>query len=280
MTNIRTLSYWGGKGRPNIRDWIQKHLPYNKNHVYIEPFVGMCNILLTRPKSSHEIINDIDTDIATWWKVVRDRHDELRYYIDHTPHCRRTFNIAYDGIREQAFRDNPIKCAWAVYVVLQHGITHAMRRNAFAPTYITNAQRLYNQAFTPYLDKLHNRICDVQIENTDALNILRETQDIEDALVYCDPPYHGTNAVTGERTTVDKYNHPEIDIDAISDAMQRHKGKVAISGYEGSWDHLGWHCHTLDINFVVGGGSATEKVGKPRTEYLYTNYGGEQLAFL
>ena len=279
MNNIRTLSYWGGKGKPNIRDWIQKHLPYSDKHVYIEPFVGMCNILLTRPKSRLEIINDIDTDIMTWWKVIRDHHDELRYYIDYTPHCRRTFKIAYDGIRDNAFCDDPIKCAWAVYMILQHGITHSMRRNAFAPVY-QGSLKLWNTRFSPYLDMLHDRVCNVQMENTDALVILKGTRDVKNAMIYCDPPYHGTNAVTGEKTTVDKYQSPEIDIDAMSDVMQRHKGKIAISGYEGSWDHLGWNCHTLDISFVIGGGGTTEKEGKPRTEYLYTNYSSDQLTLM
>ena len=279
MNNIRTLSYWGGKGRPNIRNFIQKHLPYDPNHTYIEPFVGMCNILLTRPQSRIEIINDIDPDITTWWSVVRDSHDELKYYIAHTPHCRRTFDIAYDGIRSHAFRDNPIKCAWAVYVVLQHGITHSMRRNAFGVTF-QGTIKLYNQRITPYIDMLHKRVRDVQIENTDAVEILVATQDMTDALVYCDPPYHGTNDVTGERTTVDKYVSQEIDLDAMTDAMLKHKGKVAISGYEGSWDHLGWDCHVLDVKFVNTGGGVEEKEGKPRTEYLYTNYGSNQLTFI
>lgn len=275
MPKHRTLSYWGGKGKPMIHNWIIQHLPSDTHCTYVEPFAGMCSILLGRSQCSIEIINDLDANVATWWTVIRDNPEELSYYINNTPHCRMTFHQAYEGLDKGVFDDAPIMRAWAVYVVLQHGITHSFKKNAYAPTY-TMSHRLYNERFTQHIPKLSKRMANVQIQNRTATAVLQDTQDIENVLVYCDPPYHGKNKITGRQTTVDKYNHPEIDLDLMTDLLQSQRGKVAISGYAGAWDHLGWKCYTLEATVVTGGGGKREKEGLPRTESLWVNYQGEQ----
>ena len=44
---------------------------------FVEPFAGMFLVLLNRPKSKVEIINDINDRIVNYARVVRDQPEEL-----------------------------------------------------------------------------------------------------------------------------------------------------------------------------------------------------------
>ncbi len=75
----RSIVYWGGKS-PYDRGtgrWIANLLPNVPGHTYCEPFAGMLGGLLQRERASREIINDLNGDIANFWRVLRDRPAEL-----------------------------------------------------------------------------------------------------------------------------------------------------------------------------------------------------------
>ena len=55
------IPYHGGKGR--MAADIAALLPHH--HVYLEPFAGSAAVLLAKPRSTHEILNDIDGSSAT-----------------------------------------------------------------------------------------------------------------------------------------------------------------------------------------------------------------------
>ena len=69
--------YTGGKARYKLNRWIQSRLPMRTSGLYCEPFAGMLGILLNRPKSKIEIVNDLNGDIVSFWRAVRDYPEEL-----------------------------------------------------------------------------------------------------------------------------------------------------------------------------------------------------------
>ena len=44
---------------------------------YVEPYCGSLSVLLAKPPSNHETVNDLDCRLITFWRVLRDRPDDL-----------------------------------------------------------------------------------------------------------------------------------------------------------------------------------------------------------
>ena len=79
---LRGLKWVGGKSAASALGtgkWITSLLPYDRT--YAEPFAGMCGVLLQRFPSAEEIVNDLDERVVNWWRVVRDRPDEIQRLI-------------------------------------------------------------------------------------------------------------------------------------------------------------------------------------------------------
>lgn len=110
-------------------------------------------------------------------------------------------------------------------------------------------------------------------QDTDACLILERTAKYDFALVYCDTPY------TGART--EPYTTRTIDVDRITDLLKEQKGRVAISGYKGNWDHLGWKKHEFNTHFSPVGEHAGNKETQDRVECLWANFNDNpQMLFL
>ncbi len=67
------VPYFGSKQR--LAPWIVSLMPAHR--VYVEPFGGSAAVLLTKAPSEIEILNDIDGDLVCFFRVLRDRPDEL-----------------------------------------------------------------------------------------------------------------------------------------------------------------------------------------------------------
>ena len=106
--------------------------------------------------------------------------------------------------------------------------------------------------------RLAKRMRDVQLENSDALGLLERTADGDYAVIYCDPPYPTAN--TGP------YAWGNIDFDRLADLLRSQKGAVAVSGYPGEWDCLGWAADRKPALRRQFSG-----VGESRTEALWRN---------
>ena len=260
--NLTGIKYWGGKGRIQIRNWINSLLPQETNISYIEPFAGMLGILLARPVAKSEVINDLDGNITNWWTVVREQPKELEWLIQHTPCCRTTYEQCYDKLQQGEYNDDPIKQAWATFTVIQHSIVHSLGKKGFGVSYYGRNPQL-GKGFIDKLAPLAYRLRNVQIENTDAMTILERTKNYDFAVIYCDPPY--------PTTYTSPYNNQDIDIDKMSQLLLQQQGRVAISGAPTEWDHLKWTRHDMNTKFSHVGENS-EKEGNTRTECLWTNY--------
>ena len=267
---LTAMNYYGGKARREHRNWLLPKIPYDKNGIYIEPFAGMLGVLLARPQSALEVINDLDPNIANWWRVVRENPNELKHLIQYTPRCRRTVAEAGLAIQNKIYHKYPIKWAWATYTILEYGASHGINGKGYSPRFT----KVIERDFTPLINPLSERVKDVEIENVDALIILDRFKNVNNALIYCDPPYLTANTQTYG------CDGKDINVDTYTKMLLAQKGKVAISGYRDEWDHLGWQRFEWDtkarqINHVT----EYEPEKWKRTECLWTNYeiGGNQL---
>ncbi|MBU2825365.1 DNA adenine methylase, partial [Acidithiobacillus ferrooxidans] len=58
---------------------------------YVEPFFGGGAVFFARRPSGIEVINDANGEIVTFFRVLRDRTDELIRYLQNTPYSRQLF---------------------------------------------------------------------------------------------------------------------------------------------------------------------------------------------
>lgn len=84
------FGWYGGKF--NHLDWLLPLLP--SCHHYCEPFAGSAAVLLNREPSPVETYNDIDGEVVNFFRVLRDRTDELIKAIALTPFSREEFYLA------------------------------------------------------------------------------------------------------------------------------------------------------------------------------------------
>ncbi len=79
-------SYFGGKSR--LAPWIASLLPTHRT--YVEPYFGSGAVLFAKPPSHTEIVNDLDGEIVNFFRVLRDRYEDLERACVLTPYARST----------------------------------------------------------------------------------------------------------------------------------------------------------------------------------------------
>ena len=235
--------------------------------LYIEPFAGMLGVLLQKPKSKCEIVNDLDGLIYSFWKCIRDHPKEFHYQMNNMPQCRRTFMDAVET-RKNYLNGTDIsilEIACAVSMILLHGYSGKLSEDTFIIRQETPNQ---TQQFTKRLQRLHERLIDVRVENMDVLKLLDKYKEKDDATIYCDPPYPGS-----VKRGMD-YNQKLSSIADFCDMAKAQKGKIAISGYGNDFDQLDWYKSEMKGLMTVSN-NAGEK-SRDRIEVLWTNYKPEK----
>lgn len=253
------LPYYGGKSREKgMAQWIASMLP--EERMYVEPFAGMAGVLLARKPAKVETLNDLDENIYVWWKICRERNDELVEKLMWTPFSSALFaevkNTDWSG-KDELWR------AWAMTIILEQGWGGVPdpSKARFGWAYKRRVAKS-NDKLIAKIGALRERLIDVQLYNVDAVGLLQRIAHIEDTVIYCDPPYH-SSATKDYSVAVDK--------DKLAEALLAQRGKAAISGYPGEWDSLGWHSTSCERYAQITGNPNS---GGPAhvQEVLWTNY--------
>ena len=260
MTHLKGLPYYGGKSpSKSVTKWIVGLLGYDKRKSYIEPFAGMLGVLLSRPPVDIEIVNDLDSNLVNWWRCVRDHPEEMAYQIYHTPRSRELF---VEAIRDLPTETDKIKRAVLYHTILSQGVTNSGTATNWGVHYshIGKYGKWNGSLFKP----LSKRLFNTQLENKNAVEILKRTVDIENTLIYCDPPYKNSVVIHYGKNQIADHNE-------FIELLQAQKGDVAISGYDDQFDKLDWIRHETQNVFNAMNVSGQNKTGN-RTEVLWTNF--------
>lgn len=222
---------WYG-GKYSHLDFILPQLP--KTHQYIEPFGGSAAVLINRDPSPVETYNDLDGDVVTFFKVLRENRDELLEKIALTPFSREELATAVEKKNDDDLSD--IEQARLFFV--RAGQTRSGLAQEATPgrwAYCkTTSRRDMSGAVSRWhgrLEQLYDvadRLRRVQIENKPAIEVI-ERHDDEDALFYCDPPY--PHEARGDTKS---YGHEMSDEQhrELAEVLRNAEGKVAVSGYK------------------------------------------------
>ena len=232
---LTALTWYGGK--KTRHRWIREHLPRShKQQMYVEPFSGMLSVLLNREEAGIEIVNDANSRVVNFWRVVREQPEELHRLLRDTPWSKDEFSACIDRIDE----GSDLEMAWRFSTVCLQSILCGDNVDATSwhwHTYLrsTDCQHLTRdpQGFL----NLANRIRNVQLENSDACKIIRRAAAKAsrwDVVMYVDPPYQNTD-VSPYSESVD---YDELDA-ALSDAAAA-GCRIACSGYRDNFSSMGW----------------------------------------
>ena len=222
------ITYYGGKGYSWRR--IIPHFP--PHHTYVEPFGGSAAVLLNKEPSPVEVYNDIDSNLVTIFRVLRDHPDELRRALELTPYSREEYVRCLgplDGL------DDVEKARRLIVRYRQtfggKGQTATPGRWSYAVAASSRGMADTVSRWLSTIDKVLPSVVErfrrVQIENLPWQEIIRR-YDTPETLFYCDPPYllSTRNGGVGYEHEMTVEEHREL-----AEVLNSVKGHVVLSGY-------------------------------------------------
>lgn len=265
MTVKRIAFGWYG-GKYSHLDWLLPLLPQTTH--YCEPFGGSAAVLINRAPVPVETYNDLDGEVANFFRVLREQKEALIEAIGLTPFSREEFEDSLDGNENLS----ALERARRFYVrarQVRTGLAQTASTGRWAHCLLTSRAGMAG-AVSRWLGSIEDlpaiaqRLLRVQIEHDDALAVIRR-YDSEETLFYCDPPYpHDSRG----DTKAYRYEMTDDEHRMLAQTLHDVKGKVAISGYHGAlMDSLyaDWHCVEAPAKMI-------HSVKQSRTEVLWMNY--------
>ncbi len=271
--NKRFIAFGWYGGKYSHLDWLLPLLP--TCHHYCEPYAGSGAVLLNRDPSPVETYNDIDGEVANFFRVLRDDSERLVRAIGLTPFSRQEFaeaceidpNIsALERARRFYIRARQVRIGLAQKASLGRWAnckdTSRAGMGGAVSRWLGSVRSL---------PEIAERLLRVQIENRPALEVI-QLYDSSTTLFYCDPPY-----VHDTRGDNNSYGY-EMDDDEhrqLAEVLNSVRGMVAISNYD---------CDLMDELYLPP--KWTKHVSQPRTthttkdkrvEVLWTNYNPNKL---
>lgn len=248
------LKYPGGKWR--ISQWILSYFPTHK--VYLEPFFGSGAVFFNKEPSYIETINDMNGDIVNLFRVCREYPEELAKAIELTPFSRDEF------ISCNAPSDDPIEQARRTLVRYHQSFgTSNSSNNSWRNVQTYGGPRcatMWNY-LPDIITKCCKRLKDAQIENTDALTLIKRYNN-ENTLIYCDPPYlQGLRKRNMYRCEMTDEQHVEL-----LRLLKKSRSLVILSGYDNDL----YNSELSD--WYTAEKITTAQMGLHRTEKLWMNF--------
>jgi DNA adenine methylase len=260
------FGWYGGKF--SHLGWLLELLP--SSHHYCEPFGGSAAVLLNRPPAPVETYNDLDGDVANFFRVLREQTDEIVKQIGLTPFSREEF---YRAVTAPITPLSDLERARRFFVrarQVRTGLAQTASLGRWANCKLTSRAGMSGvisrwMGSIDQLPEIADRLLRVQIENRPALEVIA-LYDAPSTLFYCDPPYpheaRGDARAYGFEMSNDEHER-------LAHVLRCVKGKVAVSGYRCSlMDRLyeGW-------NRTDGTPKKCHSIKRTRSEALWTNYG-------
>lgn len=259
------LAYYGGK--TTIAERIVALLPPHDH--YVEPFAGSLAVLLAKPPSRMETMNDLDGALMTFWRVLRDRPVDLQRVCALTPHSRAEYALTYEPVPSD-HPDPDLEAARRAWACLTQGRAGNFQRTGWRHhTSPDGANGMsmpeYLAAYLGRMTPVAARLAKVSLECRPALDVIAAYGRHRGVLLYVDPPY-----LASTRTST-QYRHEmphEQQHRELAAALHDAEAAVVLSGYESplySGLYGDWHRHEIATVTTQGGQRGA------RTEVLWSN---------
>jgi DNA adenine methylase len=211
-----------------------------------------------------ETVNDLDRELMTFWRILRDRPTELIRACMLTPHSRTELAATWEPT------DDDLELARRIWCRLAQGRSGTLRntgwRHYIDPAGSVTSMPGYLDAYVDRLAGAAERLHSVSLEALPALTLIGKYGAQQNVLLYVDPPYLGSTRGWGRN-----YRH-EMKDDAqhreLADALADCSATVVLSGYDSPLYaelYQGWHRY--EQSTMTGNATAA----KGRTEVLWSN---------
>ena len=253
------LRYQGAKWR--LAPWIIGHFPQHR--VYVEPFGGSASVLLRKPRSYAEIYNDLDKEVVSLFRILRDPESAARLIelLELTPYSRDEFVMAYQPVVDPMERARRLLVRAGMGFGNSSAINDNLHLSGFRPGtgFRSNSNRSNTHPGMDWrrhpgtLPAVIDRLRGVVVENMDALALMAQ-HDSAETLHYCDPPYvHSTRSKGNKDCAKHLYRH-EMDDDGhriLATFLAGLQGFALVSGYRcdlydeifAGWQRVDKSCH-------------------------------------
>ncbi|WP_234425557.1 DNA adenine methylase [Streptomyces kebangsaanensis] len=95
---------------------------------YVEPFAGGLSVLLAKQPSRMETVSDLDAELMTFWRALRDRPTELIRACALTPHSRAELAATWDPTNDE------LELARRIWCRLAQGRSGTLRNTGWRTT--------------------------------------------------------------------------------------------------------------------------------------------------
>ena len=227
---VRPVLRWHG-GKWRLAPWIIQNLP--KHRIYVEPYAGAASVLMRKPRAYAEILNDLDGDVVTLFRVLRDPSEsvELLRLLRLTPFARAEFEMAYERCDDPVERARRLICrSFMGFGSNAHacegkghnstGFRCHSNRSGTTPAhdwgnYPASLRAICARLRGVVIECRHARLCMTQHDSVDTLH-------------YVDPPY-----LPETRSGHGRYSHEMTDEDHVGllAFLGTLRGMVVLSGY-------------------------------------------------
>lgn len=253
------FAYYGGKQL--LADRLIELMPAHLH--YVEPFAGSLSVLLAKPRARMETINDLDGDLVAFWRVLRERPEELERMCWLTPHAR-----AERARSAKERSPDELEQARRVWVQLSQG--RAGRRTDTGWKHFQDARgssRSMPDYLAAYCERISPgsvRLQGVSLECRPAVEVIQAYGQHDTTMLYVDPPYFAKRSVGYAFEMTRREQHEEL-----LEALCACAAAVMLSGYANElYDTELADWHRVEIDTWTGQGGTRE----PRTEVLWLNY--------
>lgn len=235
MASKKIAFGWYG-GKYSHLDWLLPLLPETIH--YCEPFGGSAAVLLNRTPSPVETYNDIDGEVVNFFRVLRDKKEELLEAIGLTPFARKELRIAVSGSDSKITDVERARRFFVRARQVRTGLAQTASEGRWAHCKLTTRSGMAGAVSrwlgsVESLAEIAQRLLRVQIENAPADEVIKR-YDSAETLFYCDPPY-----VHESRSDIKAYAFEMTNDEhcVLAEILHSVQGKVALSGY---------HCKLMD----------------------------------
>jgi len=260
--------YFGSKWM--LAQEIVAMIPPHKT--YIEPFFGSGAIFFTKPLAKVNIINDLDSNVANFFEVIRENPDQLKKMLEWTPYSRK---ICQDIDANGFNTSDKIKWAWEFFcwINLTRGTStkicasHSALRRSFSDG---RCVELFNEIPNRFYEA-SRMLKKAIIENRDVMKLLEDIRKLEDedrkeCFVFLDPPYNAdTRSRIDHKYGIDLVHQPSFEDDFL-DKTSKLDVRMMVCGYEcPKYDeaYKGWNKQQWQVR---------NEMGNERTETIWYNY--------
>lgn len=177
------LNYVGGKSQSCKK--IVELMP--EHDCYCEVFCGGCWIFFAKPEAKIEVINDINSELINFYRVVQRKCDEFKKREKYEMYSRELYyeymNDFYSG-KHSTLDD--VERAFRFFCLLKEAFGSTFGGGWGYGAVRNNATAYFNEF--KIIDEISNRLKRVQIDNRDFEDVIKG-YDNERTLFVTDPPY-------------------------------------------------------------------------------------------